>query len=132
MSGTGRFTLGIFCGSVVFFLLTGVQFARQQSFERQARPVSHIQGGKKAEKKKTDEYHSPLIRVLSKLVEKAQDLDGGDKDSALDILRKADPLLKKIKEENRRALKRINTPVKIRGRSSRPKRDKAVEIRSAI
>ena len=123
MRNGSRFILGIICGGGVFFLLTSVQFARQKQVE--LRNVSHTQKPK-TQKEAPKKYGSPIINVLEKVVDKTKGLDPNEKETALDILRKADPLLRKIRAENAKALQRINRPVRLPGRQPPAKKKKTI------
>jgi hypothetical protein len=57
-----------------------------------------------------DQLKSPLLKALDDSLAGAKDVKRQDLDEARSILRKADPVLTRIKEENRQALRRMNQP----------------------
>ncbi len=73
-----------------------------------------------AESSGSRELQDPLLRRFDDVLEPADDLDPSDKSRARRILEEADPILTRVKEENRKALERANRPP----RRGTPKRDK--------
>jgi hypothetical protein len=53
---------------------------------------------------------NPILRELDQSLGEADDLEDGEEDQAKGILREADPILSRIKEENRKGLQRANNP----------------------
>jgi len=54
-----------------------------------------------------------LVRKLKEALDSADDVTDEDRDTANQILREADPILTRIREENRRALEQVNRQVRI-------------------
>jgi hypothetical protein len=61
----------------------------------------------------SDELENPLLQELGRGLDAADDLDRSERDEAWGILREADPVLTRIKEENRKGLEAANRPPKI-------------------
>ncbi len=78
------------------------------------RPVSQRRSSQSGQLK------DPLLRSFDDALGGADDLKDSERNEARRILREADPILTKVKEENRKALERANRPPKI----VRPKKQK--------
>jgi hypothetical protein len=88
------------------------------------------QGGDEAgeEPASSDELQQPLLRELGKALDNAPDLEESERNEAWEILREADPVLTRIKEENRRAIEAANQPPKIKyQRSMKPEKAEEAE-----
>jgi hypothetical protein len=56
------------------------------------------------------QLNDPLLRHFGQLLDKADDVESADKKGPRKILEEADPLLTRIRQENRRAIERANRP----------------------
>lgn len=65
------------------------------------------------------QLNDPLLKRFGELLDKADDLESSDKNTAVKILQEADPLLTRIRQENRRAIERANRPVRLHGLRSK-------------
>ena len=78
-------------------------------------------GGESAE---SDELKDPMLRAFGEALGDADDLEDSDRDEAWEILREADPILTRVKDENRKALEAANRPPRITSqRGKKPKPD---------
>ncbi len=62
---------------------------------------------------KGGEIKDPLLKTFDEALNAADDLDRSERNEARGILEEADPLLRKIREENRQAIKRMNARPRI-------------------
>ena len=85
-------------------------------------------GGEQAGKQEAaeSELNSPILRELDESLDVADDLESHERDEARGILREADTILTKIKEENREGLRRANNPPRrvVPQRPPEPEEDK--------
>ena len=74
------------------------------------------QGGNRAgeEPASSGELKQPLLRELGRALDEAPDLEDSERSEAWKILREADPVLTRIKEENLRAIEAANRPPRIK------------------
>ncbi len=54
------------------------------------------------------EFETDLMESFARELDEADDLDRDDRDAAYEILREADPIWKRVKQQNRNALRRAN------------------------
>lgn len=129
-----RYTMAAILGSLVAAVaLTQAGCLRTQpSSADEAAPSGDSPSGfpNPAGKKPTDgrpagsnELQQPLLREFGKALDNAPDLGNSDRNEAWRILKEADPILTRIKEENRRGIEEANRPPRIefqRGKKPKP------------
>jgi hypothetical protein len=82
------------------------QQAKAADVPAKASPAAKTADGKR-------HLNDPLLKRFGELLDKSDDLESSDKNTARKILEEADPLLTRIRMENRRAIERANQPARI-------------------
>ena len=122
-----RYTMAAILGSLV----TAVALTQTGCLHTQPGNADETKGGARApagqrpeagEPAESGELEQPLLRQFGEALDNAPDLEDSDRDEAWRILREADPILTRIKEENRKAIEAANRPPKIKRQgSNKPK-----------
>ena len=128
-----RYTMGaILCSLVAAVTLTQTGCPQTQHTSadetapgRESPPVARTAAGQQPAGE-SDELQQPLLREFGEALDNAPALEQSDRNEAWRILKEADPILTRIKEENRKAIEEANRPPRIKpqqGKKPKPSED---------